>query len=243
MKALRSLSSASRPDSPTSSRSRRSSSRNNNNNQDPAGANPAPSKPTSAFAFTQINVASFDRAEAFFERVFGWRFVGEPTTSPSPAFAAAPQPPPPAKVAPPITPPPDHRVNYFAAAPRKKGAGCCCCCQEGHIAGGLFKFGEDSKARNFGGRTEGGGGEPVGDGEEGKGKAEEKRDGAAGKTTRIPGVIHYVAVDDIDATLNMVLIAGGKTVAFPWKERDQMARFALFEDTEGNVFGLIQYLT
>jgi len=213
MKALRSLSSASRPDSPTS-KSRRSSSRT------PEPATPAASKPTSAFAFTQINVANFDRAESFFEKVFGWRFIGEPT---SPAFISPPRvregsqssSSTPVKMAPPIAPPPDHRVNYFT--PRKEVG-------QGHVAGGLFKFGADSKAGNFGGRKD-----------EGQGK------GGDGET-RIPNVINYVAVEDIAVALNAVRLAGGKTVVQPWMERDEMARFALFEDTEGNVFGLIQYL-
>lgn len=221
MKALRSLSSTSRPDSPTS-RSRSSSARN----QEPAP--PPPPKPTSTFAFTQINVTSFDRAEAFFERVFGWRFIGEPT---SPVFltaergqaddlgVAAP------RVAPPIAPPPDHRVNYFT--PQTEAG-------QGYVAGGLYKFAADSKAGNYGGRPEG-----TGKGtEESKGNAK----GLDGKA-RLPGVINYVAVDDIGDTLSLVEIAGGKAVGHPWKERDRMAKFALFEDPEGNVFGLIQYLT
>lgn len=58
----------------------------------------------------------------------------------------------------------------------------------------------------------------------------------------IPSVIQYVAVDDIVIALNAVRLAGGRTVVQPWTERDEMARFALFADTEGNVFGLIQYL-
>jgi len=118
-------------------------------------------------------------------------------------------------MAPPIAPPPDHRVNYFT--PRKEVG-------QGHVAGGLFKFGADSKAGNFGGRKD-----------EGQGK------GGDGET-RIPNVINYVAVEDIAVALNAVRLAGGKTVVQPWMERDEMARFALFEDTEGNVFGLIQYL-
>ncbi|OIW26377.1 hypothetical protein CONLIGDRAFT_646554 [Coniochaeta ligniaria NRRL 30616] len=219
MKALRSLSSATRPDSPTGSKSRRSSSRT---------PEPAP-KPTSAFAFTQINVASFDRAEAFFEKIFGWRFIGEPT---SPAFIAPLVAPirsssalssllddeaAPARMAPPIAPPPDHRVNYFT--PRREVG-------QGHIAGGLFKFGVESTAVNFGERKRDARGKEVREGE----------------GVKVPAVVNYVAVEDVAATMNAVLMAGGKAVGQPWMERDEMARFALFEDTEGNVFGLVQYL-
>lgn len=105
-------------------------------------------------------------------------------------------------------------MNYFAQT-GKGGRG---------IAGALYKFGKDSRARNF-------------SGDEGAGKGE-----GDGGETRIPNVIHYVAVEDIAITLNAIRLAGGKTVREPWKERDEMAKFALFEDTEGNVFGLIQYL-
>ncbi|KAH8903891.1 hypothetical protein BR93DRAFT_981203 [Coniochaeta sp. PMI_546] len=211
MKSLRSLSSASRPDSPTS-KSRRSSSRTT-----PDPTPPPKQKPTSVFAFTQINVANFDRAEAFFEKVFNWRFIGEPTT---PAFASPPVPvregEPLVRMAPPIAPPPDHRVNYFTPS-REVG--------QGRIAGALFKFRPDSRAGHFGGRKDAGtGGEK------------------AGEETRIPNVINYVAVEDLTIALNAVRLAGGKTVVQPWMERDEMARFALFEDTEGNVFGLVQYL-
>jgi predicted enzyme related to lactoylglutathione lyase len=221
MKALRSLSSASqRPDSPVS-KSRRSSSRVPE--PPPPTPPPPPPKPVSVFAFTQINVTNFDRAEAFFEKVFGWRFVGEPT---SPVFVPPPPPPPPkpcpdsdiegppeGRVAPPVAPPPDHRVNYFTPPRKEVGGGTA-------IAGALalFMFGRESRAGNFGGRV--------------------KRAGE----TEIPAVIQYVAVDDIVVALNAVRLAGGRTVVQLWMERDGMARFALFADTEGNAFGLIQYL-
>lgn len=108
-------------------------------------------------------------------------------------------------------------MNYFT--PRREVG-------QGHIAGGLFKFGAESKAGNFGRR---------------RGVKGEIEDGE-GHGTKIPNVINYVAVEDIAVALNAVRLAGGKTVVQPWMERDEMARFALFEDTEGNVFGLIQYL-
>jgi predicted enzyme related to lactoylglutathione lyase len=119
-------------------------------------------------------------------------------------------------MAPPIAPPPDHRVNYYTPS---KEVG------QGHIAGGLFKFSAESKAGNFGGR-----------------KGEEDGQDNKDDEPKIPSVINYVAVEDINAVMKAVSLAGGKTVVQPWMERDEMARFALFEDTEGNVFGLIQYL-
>jgi predicted enzyme related to lactoylglutathione lyase len=174
-------------------------------------------KPPIPFAFTQITVSSFDRAEAFYSHVFNWRFLGEPTPI---ALIRPPLPPrltsssaasddetdnmQHRKVAPPIAPPPDHRVNYFTA-----GDG------GGAVQGGLFKFSETTKTVNRSG---------------------------GGMEGRVPSVIHYFAVEDMAVALNKVVKAGGKTQGEPWKERDEMARFALFEDTEGNVFGLIQYL-
>jgi predicted enzyme related to lactoylglutathione lyase len=174
-------------------------------------------KPPTAFAFTQITVSSFDRAEAFYSHVFNWRFLGEPTPAtltrpPLPTRLSSPSSTSDGetditgsrKVAPPIAPPPDHRVNYFTAGDASGGG----------VQGGLFKFSETSKTVNHSGGMEG----------------------------RVPSVIHYFAVEDMAVALNKVVKAGGKTVGEPWKERDEMARFALFEDTEGNVFGLIQYL-
>lgn len=206
-----------------------------------------PPRPAAVFAFTQINVEKFDRAEAFFEKVFGWRFVGEPAAA---AFIApavlqrGPDEEPRVRVAPPIAPPPDHRVNYFTEV------------GHGRIAGGLFKFGPKSTAGNYGGYMQQ-------QKQQRQQQREQERQRAMGLPGRerywgriggwgddddekpeptIPSVISYVAVEDMAIALNAVRLAGGRTVVQPWMERDRMAWFALFEDTEGNVFGFVQYL-
>ena len=64
--------------------------------------------------------------------------------------------------------------------------------------------------------------------------------GGIGGTTGGPNrVTFYTEVDDIDAYLKKANDLGGKTV-MPVTEIPGMATFALFEDPEGNVVGIVK---
>ena len=56
---------------------------------------------------------------------------------------------------------------------------------------------------------------------------------------RAPGTVVYVEVNDLQAYLDKIEQAGGKTVT-PVTEIPDMVTFATFTDPEGNVMGLVK---
>jgi predicted enzyme related to lactoylglutathione lyase len=56
-----------------------------------------------------------------------------------------------------------------------------------------------------------------------------------------PGVVNYVMVDDVDATLKRLVEAGGKITKEKWTEGGH-TELAEFEDTEGNLHGVLHWL-
>lgn len=59
------------------------------------------------------------------------------------------------------------------------------------------------------------------------------------KPSREPGVLAYVMVDDIDATLKRIVTGGGQ-IATPAKALGPGDAFATFVDPAGNLLGLYQ---
>jgi predicted enzyme related to lactoylglutathione lyase len=67
-------------------------------------------------------------------------------------------------------------------------------------------------------------------------------DGVGGGIMQVEGpprVTIYVQVDDLQTTLDSVMLLGGRTVRDP-EPIPGIGRFALFEDIAGNVIGLIE---
>ena len=63
---------------------------------------------------------------------------------------------------------------------------------------------------------------------------------AAGEGGR-SGVVNYIKVRNIDDTIARVVGAGGKLLKAKWTEGNH-TELAEFEDTEGNVHGLLHWL-
>jgi predicted enzyme related to lactoylglutathione lyase len=60
------------------------------------------------------------------------------------------------------------------------------------------------------------------------------------KASREPGVLAYVMVDDIDATLKRIVAAGGQTATPRTAAGPGGGAFATFMDPVGNLLGLYQ---
>jgi uncharacterized protein len=63
--------------------------------------------------------------------------------------------------------------------------------------------------------------------------------GGVGQSPTAPHLTWYVHVEDIDATLQRVESLGGRTV-MPKETIPNMVTFALFNDPEGNLVGIIE---
>ena len=63
---------------------------------------------------------------------------------------------------------------------------------------------------------------------------------AAGENGK-PGVVNYIKVQNIDDIIAKIVEAGGKVVKAKWTEGNH-TELAEFEDTEGNLHGLLHWL-
>jgi len=64
---------------------------------------------------------------------------------------------------------------------------------------------------------------------------------AAGENDGKPGVVNYIKARNIDAIIAKIVEAGGKVVKAKWTEGNH-TELAEFEDTEGNLHGLLHWL-
>ncbi|KIO24624.1 hypothetical protein M407DRAFT_244374, partial [Tulasnella calospora MUT 4182] len=58
---------------------------------------------------------------------------------------------------------------------------------------------------------------------------------------KAPAVLNYIKVAGVDETLKKVVEAGGKVVEEKWTEGNH-TDMGTFEDTEGNLVGLLHWL-
>ena len=59
-----------------------------------------------------------------------------------------------------------------------------------------------------------------------------------GRTPSAPGILIYIMVDDIEATMHLINENGGKIIQLPGKDAREVT--ALFTDPTGNILGLYQ---
>jgi len=64
---------------------------------------------------------------------------------------------------------------------------------------------------------------------------------SAASENRKPGVVNYIKVQNIDNIIAKIVEAGGKVVKAKWTEGNH-TELAEFEDTEGNLHGLLHWL-